>query len=114
MLLPAATGSGPSLFEMFRVGDDETVLVSSGPAVGALLIFFFNYTASTDIYPLSLHDALPISRFTVLEAPAARPPMFQVTMPAASVPPPVALTNAVRSEERRVGKERRSRWSPYH
>ncbi len=32
---------------------------------------------------------------TVLDAPAARAPMFQVTTPAASVPPPVALTNAV-------------------
>src|SRR3712207_9182100 len=25
------------------------------------LVFFFNDTATTDIYPLSLHDALPIS-----------------------------------------------------
>src|SRR2546422_8602090 len=25
-------------------------------------IFFFNDTATTEIYPLSLHDALPISR----------------------------------------------------
>src|ERR1051326_9601975 len=24
-------------------------------------VFFFNYTATTEIYPLSLHDALPIS-----------------------------------------------------
>ena len=27
---------------------------------------------------------------------------------------PFRITNAVRSEERRVGKECRSRWSPYH
>src|SRR5436309_10653793 len=26
-------------------------------------IFFFSYTAPTEIYTLSLHDALPISRF---------------------------------------------------
>src|SRR5499425_3712336 len=26
-----------------------------------LLVFFFNYTATTEIYTLSLHDALPIS-----------------------------------------------------
>src|SRR6266511_6372701 len=26
------------------------------------LLFFFNYTATTEIYTLSLHDALPISR----------------------------------------------------
>src|SRR5215216_7953320 len=28
------------------------------------LFFFFNYTATTDIYTLSLHDALPISPAT--------------------------------------------------
>src|SRR5947207_11562846 len=27
-----------------------------------LLFFFFNHTATTEIYTLSLHDALPISR----------------------------------------------------
>src|SRR5438552_15343617 len=32
------------------------------------LFFFFNDTATTEIYTLSLHDALPISRFS----PAAR------------------------------------------
>src|SRR2546427_1752484 len=30
--------------------------------VGVLLFFFFNDTATTEIYTLSLHDALPISR----------------------------------------------------
>src|SRR5258707_3014866 len=29
---------------------------------GILLFFFFNDTATTEIYTLSLHDALPISR----------------------------------------------------
>src|SRR5258708_28651224 len=29
-----------------------------------LLLFFFNDTATTEIYTLSLHDALPISAFT--------------------------------------------------
>src|SRR5712672_4663122 len=28
----------------------------------SLLFFFFNYTATTEIYTLSLHDALPIQR----------------------------------------------------
>src|SRR3712207_7018869 len=28
---------------------------------GSYLFFFFNDTATTEIYPLSLHDALPIS-----------------------------------------------------
>src|SRR3712207_9354300 len=31
-----------------------------------LLIFFFNDTATTEIYTLSLHDALPISGFKYL------------------------------------------------
>src|SRR3712207_7360217 len=31
------------------------------------LCFFFNDTATTEIYTLSLHDALPISRVVVLE-----------------------------------------------
>src|SRR3712207_8074878 len=30
--------------------------------VGTVLLFFFNDTATTEIYTLSLHDALPISR----------------------------------------------------
>src|SRR5438034_6678305 len=30
-------------------------------------VFFFTDTATTEIYPLSLHDALPISAFRTLE-----------------------------------------------
>src|SRR2546430_16843396 len=97
--------------------------------------FFFNDTATTEIYTLSLHDALPIfgriceelwglfvdtgcsgsrrissnrngriSKFGSLKAPA--------TMGVWSGPS--APAKAWRSEERRVGKECRSRWSPYH
>src|SRR3712207_9317418 len=36
----------------------------------SLFIFFFNDTATTEIYTLSLHDALPIS---VMTPPSARP-----------------------------------------
>src|SRR3712207_8480523 len=32
-----------------------------------LIVFFFNDTATTEIYTLSLHDALPISMITVVE-----------------------------------------------
>src|SRR2546430_12986916 len=31
---------------------------------GALVFFFFNDTATTEIYPLSLHDALPILKWS--------------------------------------------------
>ncbi len=47
------------------------------------------------IVPLTSGLATLTTMVTVLEAPAASAPMFQVTTPAASVPPPVALTNAV-------------------
>src|SRR5439155_20066820 len=33
-----------------------------------LISFFFNHTATTEIYTLSLHDALPISCLQILEA----------------------------------------------
>src|SRR2546430_4386232 len=35
-----------------------------------MIIFFFNDTATTEIYTLSLHDALPISRAVVPRDPA--------------------------------------------
>ena len=43
-------------------------------------------------------------------APTNRPTVIVSVKPA----PVVDQTNPVRSEERRVGKECRSRWSPYH
>src|SRR2546427_11158579 len=106
------------------------------------LFFFFNDTATTEIYPLPLHDALPIP----FDAPAsgasarfaggsrqarvltdaqglARSPALTATGTAGSftvsagveaLPGGVRFTLDNRSEERRVGKECRSRWSPYH
>ena len=35
--------------------------------VDLLFFFFFNDTATTEIYTLSLHDALPISAYTLQE-----------------------------------------------
>src|SRR5260221_3802688 len=37
-----------------------------------LFLFFFNDTATTEIYTLSLHDALPISRKSSRPPPSAR------------------------------------------
>src|SRR3712207_6932414 len=46
-----------------------------------LFIFFFNDTATTEIYTLSLHDALPISDFTRAAAkPSATRAMTAATM----------------------------------
>src|SRR2546426_11278419 len=98
--------------------------------------FFFNDTATTEIYTLSLHDALPISPWSSRTGPRGpRPPGApsdglgadarvgpEVGADDVGVPLDVrgpALGDLPaevehRSEERRVGKECRSRWSPYH
>src|SRR2546426_12269854 len=97
--------------------------------------FFFNDTATTEIYTLSLHDALPISR-RLLEI-LVPDGVLLVAVDALELllerrhlgrrhlrrqPGPRSrlvdhvdrLVGQERSEERRVGKECRSRWSPYH
>src|SRR3954467_2087733 len=68
------------------------------------IFFFFNYRAPPEIYPLSLHDALPIM--------IRRPPrstLFPYTRSS-----DLGGRRIIRSEERRVGEEGRSRGSPYH
>src|SRR3989442_14751275 len=42
----------------------HTLLFLLVPFRPQCIFFFFNDTATTEIYTLSLHDALPISRFT--------------------------------------------------
>src|SRR6266508_6518885 len=39
----------------------------------AIIFFFFNDTATTEIYTLSLHDALPILAISTVRHPAACP-----------------------------------------
>src|SRR2546426_11625163 len=102
------------------------------------IFFFFNDTATTEIYTLSLHDALPILVRARIPSHAPAPgASVRVEVP---VGPPTAVVaipvsalrkgpggdhvflivadsggrSRARSEERRVGKECRSRWSPYH
>src|ERR1044072_8907533 len=55
------SGHGPSLDRK------STRLNSSHTDISRMPSFFFNDTATTEIYPLSLHDALPI-------CPSARRP----------------------------------------
>ena len=110
------------------------------------LFFFFNDTATTEIYTLSLHDALPIypgilrkqgfkliPRCTYLFEDISNPEQVvagfdkskkrnlkkaQKSYTVKRNMPPATFFELhkknLRSEERRVGKECRSRWSPYH
>src|SRR2546428_425618 len=95
MLFPAGTGSGASVLDTARTGDDVTVVVIATPAVGAVsllsmlnvaLVITFLYAGGLARYPPSSPPP---------HAPALSAPMFQVTTPAASVPPPVADTKEV-------------------
>src|SRR5256886_5420456 len=95
-------------------------------------VFFFFFQAEDGIRDLTVTGvqtcALPISDAQsgrtgtgarVLRDPAGRPRRSSLAEPA-GVGRPVddrrrpAAGDLVRSEERRVGKECRSRWSPYH
>src|SRR5260370_38423200 len=58
------------------------------------LLFFFNDTATTEIYTLSLHDALPISPVSVTGT--TRAPPARATSSSATALRPAATT---RSEE---------------
>src|SRR5467141_5404307 len=60
------------------------------------LFFFFNDTATTEIYTLSLHDALPI--LTVVPARPARVPLG-VGHATAALPPSSMQPCRLRSEE---------------
>src|SRR3712207_7205139 len=55
-----------------------------------LFFFFFNDTATTEIYTLSLHDALPISRSWLgLLAATPRPSASHSTQRVSSAPPSI-------------------------
>src|SRR5690348_17824857 len=73
-----------------------------GPASPAaptprLLLFFFTETATTQIYTLSLHDALPISRMRGTSG--WRRATYARSSSARHSPRPAARTTRVRSEE---------------
>src|SRR5262245_63785492 len=64
-------------------------------------LFCFNDTATTEIYTLSLHDALPISRRRRRRNPSGRTPSRSPCPrgPGSSPSPPRASARAKRSEE---------------
>src|SRR2546426_8859573 len=57
----------------------------------------------------------PLTRLIVPLCTARLPSLFIAPpIPLVPLPPLFCIVPALRSEERRVGKECRSRWSPYH
>src|SRR5712691_3206652 len=95
MLLPAATGSGASVLEMLSTGAEVTVVVSAAPFTGAASFDVSVYDALVITVPFASGRLTLTTSCTDPEVPALSAPMFQVTTPPASVPPPVAETNVV-------------------
>src|ERR1039457_6521122 len=82
--------------------------------IALLLAIFFNDTATTEIYTLSLHDALPIWGHQRKESPneqhATRAGGCSDFLSPVYEQSGVCRNARHRSEERHVGKECRSRW----
>src|SRR3712207_8041484 len=69
-------------------------------SMGCMLYFFFNDTATTEIYTLSLHDALPIS-----DVRRVRPPPRRRARTRRGVPP---VPRAARGRVDRARADRKS------
>src|SRR2546428_4285595 len=95
MALPAFTGSGASVLEMFSTGLDVTVVVTVAPAVGAVSFESIWYEALVMIVPFASGLFTLTTSCAVEEAPALSAPRVQVTRPPENEPPPVADTNVV-------------------
>src|SRR5256712_292793 len=95
MFDPAFTGSGASAFAMVRTGRDDTVVVIAVPATGAVSLPSMLNVALVITVPFANGAATCTTSCTDAELPAFTAPMFQVTTPAARVPPPVADTKVV-------------------
>src|SRR5690554_7379740 len=67
-----------------------------------MLAFFFNDTATTEIYTLSLHDALPISFSSAFRCSTIRVPRSGFSMFSMVKSPSAADSRARRSEEHRL------------
>src|SRR2546425_338603 len=95
MSLPALTGSGASPFAIDRTGADDTVVGMAAPATGAVSVESMLYVPFVMTVPLARGFATCTTSWTDEDDPAFSAPIFQVTTPAASVPPAVADTNVV-------------------
>src|SRR3712207_9088720 len=81
----------------------------SGVVVPGTGIHVNNIMGEEDLSPAGFHLAPPGTRMPSMMAPTIVLRDGEVELAVGS-----AGSNRIRSEERRVGKECRSRWSPYH
>src|SRR2546426_1066374 len=85
MLLPAFTGSGASVLEIVKAGEDETVVVMAAPAAGVVSLESMLNAPLVMTVPFASGEVTCTTSCTEPDPPTARAPMFQLTTPAASV-----------------------------
>src|SRR5256712_208737 len=95
MFAPAATGSGASVFDRVSTGAEVTVVVAFGPVCGNDSLLSMVHPVLVITVPLASGLFTRTTSCTDPEDPAFTAPTFQVTIPAASVPPAVAETKVV-------------------
>src|SRR5467141_2873775 len=95
MVAPAATGSGASVLVGWKRGSDRTVVVIAAPLVGGVSLQSMPKVPLVIVVLLAIGVLIDTTIWTEPDPPAARLPTFQVTTPAARVPPAVAETNVV-------------------
>src|SRR2546430_17298794 len=78
-------------------------------------LFFFNDTATTEIYTLSLHDALPIFARATIGVPTLIRPQSKTSLPVDSTSRPptwivtcAAVPKSTLCRHRRAGQDRKS------
>src|SRR6266540_2131923 len=73
--MPSPARKKKSSMRIAAVVLSSILIVRSAPAQApSLPFFFFNDTATTEIYTLSLHDALPIPGLLLVELPTSLSP----------------------------------------
>src|SRR3989442_8950670 len=107
----ASPSGSVALNAWFAVEPAATVMLLSGVRTTGRSTLF---TVTVKVFPSLATPSLALTDTDAV--PASENPGDRATFPGAlPVPADVVVTVAyVRSEERRVGKECRSRWSPYH
>ena len=111
-------GSAPAFYiDHFSLGQRRHFLYCPFLVAAAPPLFILTGSAMNFLLPGSPCGCSPFLYCLFLVA--AAPPLFILTNSRCGSPPLFILTCSamnflLRSEERRVGKECRSRWSPYH
>src|SRR2546430_12824786 len=98
---------------VFQAEDGIRDLTVTGVQTCALPILILRLILATIETSFVYHQCVPPCRYRYVQCPSTNSGVPDLAAPH-GFPSAIPLRTCVRSEERRVGKECRSRWSPYH